>query len=265
MASRRFTGCPAAMRAGWCTHAEPGTQATGASRSAAATGRGGNSVISLSSSSSARSAVSGPPTSPSTTRAGWGTLSGPRTVIPATASPRPRHARRSAPAARPAGIPTCTGTARQARLRGRPRSPPPAPAAAPPAFPPLALRRGSALGRLLRHRDRVPVTVHRPVEHDRHRLLRAVLPAPPSSRSTTGTLNPALPSADLVPVTFSTTVIDSTGNWMSEPAPAARATSSSSRSNPIASASPRPSTRLPAPNPALSSPYRTVDPARPSS
>jgi hypothetical protein len=49
-----------------------------------------------------------------------------------------------------------------------------------------------------------------------------------------GTLNPALPSLERVAVTRSSTVIDSTGNWMSEPAPAARAFSNSSRSTAIA-------------------------------
>jgi hypothetical protein len=45
----------------------------------------------------------------------------------------------------------------------------------------------------------------------------------------------------MVAVTVSSTVIDSTGNWISESAPADRALSSASRNNPIASASPSPS------------------------
>lgn len=45
-------------------------------------------------------------------------------------------------------------------------------------------------------------------------------------------------SIDLVAVTVSSTVIDSTGNWISEVAPAARAFSRSSRNDSIASASP---------------------------
>src|SRR5690349_14928405 len=70
---------------------------------------------------------------------------------------------------------------------------------------------------------------------------RSRAPPPPSCRFTTGTANPALPSTDLVAVTVNSTVIDSTGSWISESAPAARALSSSSRSNPIACASPSPS------------------------
>jgi hypothetical protein len=40
---------------------------------------------------------------------------------------------------------------------------------------------------------------------------------PPSSKPATGTVNPALPSSDMVAVTVSSTVIDSTGNWISDP------------------------------------------------
>jgi hypothetical protein len=71
---------------GYPTAQQPSTgTGTGASRSTAATGGGGSSAISSCSSSSARSTESGSPASPSTTRARWGTLSGPRTRIPAAA------------------------------------------------------------------------------------------------------------------------------------------------------------------------------------
>ena len=67
----------------------------------------------------------------------------------------------------------------------------------------------------------MPVTIHRPPEH--HRTFcpdPAPAPPPPSCTPTTGTVNPALPSADLVAVHVSSTVIESTGNWISEHAPA---------------------------------------------
>ena len=88
--------------------------------------------------------------------------------------------------------------------------------------------------------DRAPFAIHRTAEPDRHRLFRAAHPAR-ATHFHDPDLKTCPASFDLVAVTFSSTVIDSTGNWMSEPAPAACACNSPSRSNPIASASHRPS------------------------
>jgi hypothetical protein len=61
-----------------------------------------------------------------------------------------------------------------------------------------------------------------------------------------------MPSSDLVAVTVNSTVMESTGNWISESAPAALALSKSSRNNAIASDKPRPTSDA-----AFSAPFST--------
>ena len=144
------------------------------------------------------------------------------TVRPRTMHPDPYRYRGSAAVPRSA-ITSTTRAANAAAATGLPLT--------------LAARLGDL--------HRVALTIHRPAEHDRHRLFRAALPAPPPPQLHVHDrhLKPRLAiHRPASPSPVSSTVIDSTGNWISDTAPAARAFSSSSRSNPIASASPRPGT-----------------------
>jgi hypothetical protein len=61
-------------------------------------------------------------------------------------------------------------------------------------------------------------------EHHRHPVVGSLLPAPAIAGMRTRDRHPnsALPSADLVAVTVSSTVTDSTGTWISDPAASAR-------------------------------------------